>query len=204
MTDRGPDGQVPAVSPEAPFAVPGLRVVGADRQEVVRRIYAEHQAFVWRTVQHLGIAVELADDATQEVFIVVHRRLDDYDPARPFRSWLWGIAKLVVMGVKRGQTRAARKLELVAAPEPTMAPDDLLEHERAVAFVQEFIERLGAKHRDVFVLCEQEGMSGPEAADALGIRLNTVYSRLRKARKHFEDAVQRRHLRETRSIGEAR
>ncbi len=54
-----------------------------------------------------------------------------------------------------------------------------------------FLAEQPSDQREVFVLAELEGLSGPEIAAALGAKLNTVYSRLRLARRHFARVVKR-------------
>ena len=149
MTDLRAGGQVSSVTGSSPK----LRLIEGDAGASFRKLYAEHQAFVWRTVQHLGLPTASADDATQEVFIVVHRRWHEYDPARPLRSWLWGICRLVVANLKRSDRRRERRLTLVDEGDSPPSPDEELQRDEALTFVREFVAALRPKQRDVFVLC---------------------------------------------------
>jgi DNA-directed RNA polymerase specialized sigma24 family protein len=79
--------------------------------------------------------------------------------------------------------------DLVAA---LPGPDEVVDARQASEFIQSFCDQLSAPLRDVFVCVELEGMSGPEAGEALGVRLNTVYTRLRRARAAFNEAVEAR------------
>jgi RNA polymerase sigma-70 factor (ECF subfamily) len=154
-------------------------------------LYEQHYAFVWRSLVHFGLDEPQADDASQDVFIVVHRRLPDFDGRTHLRSWLFGIARRVARGYQRGELRRQKRLELVAEPAPADGPDEQLQRARAVELVDAFLASLEATQRDVFYLSDVEGLTAPEIADALGVKLNTVYSRLRAARKRFERAVSR-------------
>jgi RNA polymerase sigma-70 factor, ECF subfamily len=158
-------------------------------------LYQRHHGFVWRILRRLGVPPAALDDAAQEVFVVVHRRRHDLREDASPRSWLFGIARRVAADLHRGQHRRDRKHD--ALPPPTGSPplDDALARSEAAAFVRTFLERLDEGHRMVFVLSDIEGLTAPEISDALAIKLNTVYSRLRKTRLDFERAVARREAR---------
>jgi RNA polymerase sigma-70 factor (ECF subfamily) len=164
-----------------------------------RALYDAHFAFVWRTLLHFGVPSECAEDAAQEVFVTLHRRLDDYDGATPLRSWLWGMCRRVAHTARRGLQRADRRASLAPEPNSTPPPDAGLERQQAVEFVQGFLSGLPEELREVFVMMELEGMSAPEAAHAIGASTNTVYSRLRLARARFEREGARLRAREARA-----
>jgi RNA polymerase sigma-70 factor, ECF subfamily len=177
---------------------PQLAVIAGERVEF-RALFVEHYRFVWRLLAHFGVLEAARDDAAQEVFAVVHRRLADYDGRTPMRAWLVGIARRVASTLQRTQARAARRLEVVAAPAQPTLPDVELEQRQQIALAQSCLAGLDADQRDVLVLTEIEGLTAPEIALALGIKLNTVYSRLRVARENFQRAVTRAQARAERS-----
>jgi RNA polymerase sigma-70 factor (ECF subfamily) len=94
----------------------------------------------------------------------------------------------VASNLRRGLERASRReqvsLEIVRPPEPD-TPEDHLRRAQAAALVERFLTELPDDKRVVFELCEIEGLSGPEVAEALELDLNRVYTCLRVARKHF-------------------
>lgn len=155
-------------------------------------LYHRHHGFVWRMLRRLGVPPASLDDAAQEVFVVVHRRRDDLHADASVRSWLFGIARRVASDVHRGQHRRQRKHDALPLPPEAPPLDDALARAEAAQFVRAFLERLDEGHRMVFVLSDIEGLTAPEIACALELKLNTVYSRLRKARLEFERAVARR------------
>ncbi|MCA9656472.1 MAG: sigma-70 family RNA polymerase sigma factor [Myxococcales bacterium] len=159
-------------------------------------LYDRHHGFVWRILRRLGVPPASLDDATQDVFVVVHRRRDALRADVAERSWLFGIARRVAADLHRGRRRTLRKLEALPSPgEPAAPLDEALERAEAADFVRAFLERLDEGHRMVFLLSDVEGMTAPEIAETLELNLNTVYSRLRNARKKFEQAVARRRAR---------
>ena len=156
--------------------------------------YLAHHDFVWRSLQALGVPTAGVEDAVQEVFVVLHRRLPHFDHAAPVRAWLYGIARRVAMQVRRKQSRT---VELKPQADPrALDPETDLDRAQRMAMVQDFLDGLDEGRREVFVMTEIEGMTAPEVSTALGVKLNTVYSRLRTARQKFQSAVkqaQRRH-----------
>jgi RNA polymerase sigma-70 factor, ECF subfamily len=149
-----------------------------------------HYTLVHRMLRVYGVDEALLDDAAQDVFVVVHRRWDDYDGRTAFRAWLLGITRRVASSYRRASRRLRARLDAVEAPTPAslelhVSQREQLEHAAAA------IERLSVRHREVFVLTEVAGLTAPEVAESLGIKLNTVYSRLRVARERFAVAMAR-------------
>lgn len=160
-------------------------------------VYRGHFAFVWRSLRRLGLARSQLDDATQEVFLVVHRRLEDFDGRVALRSWLFGIAYKTCLSHRRA-ARHRSEFELLSNEHASFVSDPLQNAENAedVQFLEAFLESLEDAQRSVFILAELEQMSAPEIEGALNMKLNTVYSRLRLARAAFRNAVERRQARQ--------
>lgn len=167
-----------------------------ERDERLAAIYAEHFDFVWRTSLSLGVAEAEAEDIAQDVFLVVRRRLPDYDPSRPIRPWLFGIVRRVAKDRRRSATRAKRRLRLLPADSSRGSdnpdPEQTAARSEATDFVEAFLATLDESRRSIFVLSEAEGLSGTEIAEALGINRNTVYTRLRATRQLFAQAIEKR------------
>ncbi len=151
-------------------------------------LYREHHEYVARVLRHLGLEAALVDDALQEVFLVVHRRLAEFDADRSLRNWLYGIARRVASDYRRGTRKGHRPLVLVADPSATLSHDDGTRMESA-RLVEQFLATLDDDKRRVFLLAEVEGMTAPEIAAIDGLNVNTVYARLRAARIAFERAI---------------
>lgn len=158
-------------------------------QRAFAEAYAQCYAPVWRCLRALGVPVDQLDDAAQDVFLVVHRKLPHFDHATSVRSWILGIARNVALKVHDRRRRPGPRLVLVQ-PEPS-APEELLARREAAVVVERFLDTLQPEQRAVFVLAQLEGLSVPEIADVLGIKLNTAYSRLRLARRCFDRVVAR-------------
>lgn len=151
--------------------------------------------YVTSTLRRLGVREAEVLDQAQEVFLVVHARLADYDPTRPLKPWLFGIA---YHHACRFRALARHRRELLddgagadVAADPGAGPDAALEASRRRALVLEALEGVEMSRRAVFLLMDLDGERAPEVSLALGLPLNTVYSRLRLARADFAAAVKR-------------
>jgi RNA polymerase sigma-70 factor (ECF subfamily) len=143
--------------------------------------YRTHVDFVWRVLARCGVPDEQLEDATQEVFVIMHRRWGAWGSG-PQRAWLYGVTRRVASTQHRTRQRRRRKHDaLPTPPEPPRADERLEDQHRFDAFMRT-LEQLDAERRDAFVLIELEGLSAPEAAATLDCKLNTIYSRLRRAR----------------------
>ena len=169
-------------------------------------IYDEYFDFVWRSLQRLGTAPSSLDDALQDVFIVVHRRLSDFEGRSTLKTWLFGIC----MRVARDYARRGKQLRLTPGADADVvdlgAGDPLEQAARseAVEFLYAQLGELDDDKRAVFILAELEDMSCAEIALAVGANVNTVTSRLKAARAAFEAAVRRYQARDRHKLGSAR
>jgi RNA polymerase sigma-70 factor (ECF subfamily) len=167
-----------------------------ERARSFRTLYDLHVDFVWRNLRRLGVHEAEADDATQDVFVVAHRRFEEFaDRGHGPRAWLFQIVLRVASGARRHRRRhpeipdggTAVDQEAV---EPGQA--DALARREALRELDRALAMIDMGRRAVFVLHEIEEMTAPEIAEIVGIPLNTVYSRLRVARAEFEQGRARR------------
>jgi RNA polymerase sigma-70 factor (ECF subfamily) len=165
----------------------------SERSHGFTDVYRAYFAFVWRCLRGLGVAQDALDDAAQEVFVVVHRRLPEFRGESSLRTWLYAIVRNVAANQRRGGRRAASLAELDSSL-PSSAPDPLerAQDQEAALFVQRFLLTLDDKKRDVFVLALLEQLTIPEVAETLGIPLNTAYTRLRTVRIELRRALAER------------
>ncbi|MCC6877952.1 MAG: sigma-70 family RNA polymerase sigma factor [Sandaracinaceae bacterium] len=186
----------------AAAAVPSVAARDADDLSLPR-IYEEHFDFVWRSARRMGVAESAVDDVVQEVFLVAHRRLEDFERRSSIRTWLFGILLRVVSDYRRSLRRKGGLAPLPESlPDSGDTPDRRAERQQAVALLHRLLDTLDDDKRAVFVLAELEQMSAPEIADALSVNLNTVYSRLRAARMGFDKALARHQAQEARQCRE--
>jgi RNA polymerase sigma-70 factor (ECF subfamily) len=153
--------------------------------------FEQHFSMVWRSMRRLGVPESALDDAVQDVFLVLHRRWGDFQHQSSLSTWIYGI----LLRVASDHTRRARRERARYSPEvPELessaeSPDRLYQQREAAVLLRLALEQLDDKERQMLVLIDLEERSVVEAAEALGINLNTAYSRLRRARQSFEKAL---------------
>ena len=161
-------------------------------------IYAQHADFVFRNLRRLGVMESAIDDAVQDVFLVVHRRLGDFEARAQVTTWLFGIVLRVAQSYRRSAMRRRARLsdtpasDVEQVPVSTAeSPIELLERREAATLLHRLLDELDDDKRAMLVCVELEQMTVPEAAESLGLNLNTAYGRLRAARATFNEAVAR-------------
>lgn len=208
VSDRARDelSRLMAATPEVPACdgMPSREAAGSSVTPVhevlsFREVYDRFFAFVWRSAANRGVRPAALDDVVQEVFIVVHRKLSDFEGRSSMRTWIASIVRWVVTDYvrKRGNQPAGDEL-----PEQTAStgalPLEALEQKAAVQLLDTLLSKMSEEQREVFVLHELEHMSGIEIAEITGVNENTVWSRLRAARKIFQEGVAREKARGSR------
>ena len=150
-------------------------------------LVAQHYGFIWRVLRGLGLSRTDAEDATQQVFMIAARKLDQIDADRA-RAFLYGSALRVANNARRGLRRRREVLndETSDEPEPeARGPEQMAQLVQARRLLSQVLERLPEKHRRVLVLAEIEQLEVPEIAALEGVPVGTAASRLRVAREKF-------------------
>ena len=168
---------------EASDAVLAVRLACGD-PEALDPLYRRHKGIVYRFAMLWSGSAAIAADVTQDVFVHLLTRAADYDAARgPLSPWLLGIARNFV----RRRT-GTRELALGEDPDALAAPLELATPETSLIARAELdalrraIAALPPHYRDVLVLVELSERSYAEVAAICGCELNTVRSRLFRAR----------------------
>jgi RNA polymerase sigma-70 factor (ECF subfamily) len=172
-----------ATGPSSAEAEPGRRIAA---------LVANHHTLVWRCLRRLGVSESDADDASQQVFLVAHRRLTDIVPESE-RSFLLQTALRVAADFRRSQKRRREESghDLPALPDASANPEELLDRNRARAMLDRALDAMPGDLRTVFVLFEIEEMTMAEISNVIEIPAGTVASRLRRAREVFREIVSR-------------
>ena len=164
-------------------------------------VYEETFDFVWRNARRLGVSDAQVDDAVQETFVVVHRRLAEFEGRSSLRTWIFGVLARVAADHRRATRRKSPHQSGEPVDPDTLADERDDPHEHAargegVRVLHRLLDELDDERRAVFVLAELEQMSAPEIAESLGENINTIYARLRAARQQFDAAAQRERARD--------
>jgi RNA polymerase sigma-70 factor (ECF subfamily) len=172
-----------------------LTVEADERPRLFRTLYDDHIDFVWRNLRRLGVFESDVEDRAQEVFVVAHRRFEEFeDRGHGARAWLFQIVLRVASDARRHHRRhpevpdGGDATERVGV-EPTQG--DALARREALSRLDSALAEIDVDRRAVLVLHEIEEMTAPMIAQVLSIPLNTVYSRLRVARVKLEEALAR-------------
>lgn len=174
-----------------PVLEPDVTLPGLDLDP--SRIFRQEFRYVWTTLRRLGVFERDLEDVAHEVFLRVHAQFLQYDPERPLRPWLFGIA----LGVASNYRRLSRHRTRLVADVPdegsdvARGADEQLQEAEERALVHAALQDVPLEQRAVLMLHEIDGFSVPEVAAALGIGVNTAYSRLRIGRDKFRERARR-------------
>jgi RNA polymerase sigma-70 factor (ECF subfamily) len=163
-------------------------------QDKLEAIYSSNADFVWRTLLRLGVTRNDVSDAVQDVFLVVHQQLNNFEGRSALSTWLFTICRTVASRRRRQYRRERENVTDDGTAEVIDLRADVgrvAEHNQDLKLLNEILESLDPKQRNVFILFELEKMSGDEISEALAIPLGTVYSRLQLARDSFRQALTR-------------
>ena len=193
--------------PERRLGAPGssLESQGDSRRSAVssavrsfQSVYHQYFDFVWSSARRLGVDSEAMDDLVQDVFIVIHAKLDTLERPEALRSWIYSVVRRTASTYRRakrvrGPATEADFMRYVPSLDPT--PLEQTETNAELRLLASLLDELEEPKREIFGLIELDGLTVPEAAEALEIPLNTAYSRLRAARLAFEAALARHEAR---------
>ena len=130
-------------------------------------------------------SAEIAEDVTQDVFMMLARGAAHFDATRgSVSSWLYGVARnLVLRALERRGAWVPLDDEDGAEPvaERPCPLDEVLRNE-ALEAVRRAVLALPGQYREAVVLCDLQEVSYAEAAEIAGCPVGTVRSRLNRAR----------------------
>jgi len=136
-----------------------------------------------------------AEDACQEVFMRMHRSFDSFDPTRTLKPWVGKIAYNVAVrrrgGVIQQATRAVSPERLDEGSAAGGDPESELGRKRASEHLARAMETLSPEDRALLTLRYREGLSDSEVAEASEMRVNTVKTRIFRARGKLRESLGR-------------
>jgi len=164
-------------------------------------IYRRHFVFAWRALRRLGVSERDLNDAAQDAFLVVYRKLPEFDFERPITTWIYAICLRVASNRRRSAVQRHEQLNEAGEPSEkveqallTDAEEEQLNERRAL--LEAALDAMSLEQRAVFTLFELEGCTGEEVASILDVPAPTVHSRLRLAREIFRRSIERHRARE--------
>jgi RNA polymerase sigma-70 factor (ECF subfamily) len=166
----------PALAPRADFA----------------QVFDEHLDRVWRALHAMGVPAHQVEDAAQEVFLIVHDKLDTFEGRSKLSTWIYAITFRVGSNYRSKQRRRPHHCGLDSSePSPDDSPEQQVSQREATRVVEEYCRTLDEGMRDVFVLCLLEEQPAVDVAELLGLSPNTVYSRIRLLRQGLRSWLER-------------
>lgn len=158
-------------------------------------LYREFVSFVYNVSFKMMQNETEAKEVTQDVFLKVYSKLSSYRFESAFKTWLYRIAVNTALTRLREKQRVNRvrvymEDEAEKGFEPSEENKNLLRRDDAVE-VDRLLEQMPADHKMCLILRELEGLSYEEMAETLEIPLNTVRSRLKRAREAFVKLIQK-------------
>jgi RNA polymerase sigma-70 factor, ECF subfamily len=156
------------------------------------QLYAEQSPFVWRTLRRLGVREADLEDVCQEAFMIVHRRLPEFEGRSKLGTWLFGICVRLASDYRR---RAYNRRETAVSelPDGALPPEqvELVARRQARARLDAILDALDEDKRTVFVLFELEQWPMTQVSEAVGCPVQTAYARLYAARQKVQEALNR-------------
>lgn len=166
-----------------------LRSMLAGDEDALAALYRRRHASIYRFALQMSGSPALAEDVTQEVFMVLLRDGRSYDSTRGPLNWF-------LLGIARNLTRQRLGREYFYAPleseesdrlsanqlQSTSDPLDELSRNQTIEAIRAAVLSLPPRYREVVVLCELQELSYVEAAGILNCAIGTVRSRLHRAR----------------------
>jgi RNA polymerase sigma-70 factor, ECF subfamily len=171
---------------------------GTDLVAGLRELYESHAGLAWRTLRRLGVPEAALEDALQDVFLVLHRRINEFEGRASITTFIYGIVLRVAKDHRRSIARHVARMDRLAQL-LTLELDDsgdpayAAERREANELMHALLAKLRDELREVLVLVELEDLPLREACQSLGVTLRTGQRRLRAARKDF-DALLACHL----------
>lgn len=134
-----------------------------------------------------------ADDVTQDVLILVQRRLPQFEGKSLFSTWLFRITRNVALDRRRREARRSRRLDEMPKSPASSAIREDFDDLKLAQLVLGYFDELPPRQRDVFELADIQGLTAPEIGVRLGLKPVTVRANLFKARRTIRQRMLAHH-----------
>ncbi len=175
-----------------------LEAARAGDRAALEELLGRHQGQIYRFAMKMCREPEDAKDVLQETLLAMARSVRDFRGASSMSTWLYTIARSFCIKKRRRSKFAPEEersldsdvaLETGRLAEPGRSPEEALAGHQVQEALERAIGALAPMYREVLVLRDVEGLSAPEVAEVLGLRVDAVKSRLHRARLSVRAAV---------------
>lgn len=167
------------------------RLTGEGDEAAFSELVRRYETFVFRIAFDVLRAEDDAADAAQDAFLKLWRGASGWRGECEVKTWIYRIAK--TSALDRARSRASRTTvpleDVTDTADASPTPDEELERRERVRAVREAIAELPEAYREVIVMRELHGMSYREIAEAAGIDMGTVKSRISRARAELGEIL---------------
>ena len=154
-----------------------------------QELFERYRNPIYRFFRRRLSNISRAEDMAQDTFVIILRGTERYETRAKFRTYLYSVALKLLWTERRKQAREAAMSRETAELQESNSPMEGL-------WVRDALERLDADHREILMLREYEQLSYEEIGDVLKIPLNTVRSRLFRARAELKGFLEPQTTRE--------
>ena len=169
--------------------VPGEASAESSELRTFDALYEAHFGFVWRTLRRFGVPASVAEDAAQDAFVVLHRKLPELRAEASAKGFLFSIARRVASDYRRAGRKPQLELDVERTESTDRGPFDRAADREAGEALERFLASLDEDKRVAFMLVELEGLTMPEVSQLLATNINTLYSRVRAARAQLMELL---------------
>jgi RNA polymerase sigma-70 factor (ECF subfamily) len=165
-----------------------LRLTAKGDERAFLEFYRRHQGAVFRFALHMSGKKEVAEEVTQDVFMVVMGSARQYDAKRgSAAAYLFGIARNFVLRNLERERPYLAALDEQLADGRDLAAD--VAHNERIEFLRKAVLALPPAYREAVVLCDLHELDYSEAAGVLGCAIGTIRSRLHRARALLQEKM---------------
>lgn len=181
----------PPPGPAAPSDADLLRGVAGSDEIAFVALFERYAGRIKAFAMRAGASAADADEIAQDVMVAVWRRADSFDPARAAGStWIYAIARnRRIDAFRRGRIAAPDPADPLFRPDPEPDGLDLIARAEQEARLRESLAALAPEQRAVLTAAFYDGLSHGEIAEAQGLPLGTVKSRIRLAFRRLRDVL---------------
>jgi RNA polymerase sigma-70 factor (ECF subfamily) len=143
-------------------------------------------------MRRLGVMEQDISDLLQDVYLIVHRKLDGFEQRSSAKTWVYRIALRTARDhFKKAHRRHEQSPEDTGTFRAEATQESRLHLHERCELLDSLLANINSKKREVFVLSEIEELSMQDVAVAVNIPIKTAYARLYAAKKEIKAALQR-------------